>query len=108
MTAQEIAWVAVTALLVGISILPEGSTECSLEREPDGSWILTDSQGCGYNRGVDPFYVKAKWAQCQAQDGYDQDSSECNVLDLTPNGAGEGGSESTEDDRSDPADHEGE
>lgn len=99
MNAQELAWTAATAILISIASLSSQS-ECSLEQVEDGgSWIIKDSKGCGYNRGVDPFYVFFKWGQCQATGGYDENSWECNVLDLTPGGAGEGGTEDPNDNR---------
>ena len=79
----------IVAALLAISQLPEGSTECNIERVPNAageqhapSWIVKDSDGCGFNRGVDPFYVMKCWVGCEVSGGYNTSDPECSVWDI--------------------------
>ena len=75
------------AALLAISALPEESTECTITRvqnpageEHAASWIVEDSDGCGFNRGVDPFYVMECWVGCEISGGYQTSDPECSCL----------------------------
>ena len=86
---MKAAYGIMIAALLAISELPEGTTECSIQRVPHSageehppSWIVKDSDGCGYNRGVDPFYVMQCWMGCEVSQGYETTDLECQVWDI--------------------------
>ena len=86
---MKAAYGIIVAALLALSALPEGSTECTITRVPHSageefapSWIVEDSDGCGYNRGVDPFYVTRCWIECESNGGYQSSDPECEAFGI--------------------------